>query len=392
MEPVRNNVRDLEVIVDQEKIQHLLKKYLANNTMYVKGGDPPAPVVIAGFNDLNILSVDMGQLTPGKDEELTLFRILGRYMHVQGVVIGPTGQGNLYTMQLKTAAIARMERSSQRFLIRQDEACLTNFRASKHSIDATLFNIPTSVKVNFSTVEQTLKAQHDFVKIDVFSGRGSLLDEVRKTGRSALLTDTREIESYRAPGEGYLDYHDALDDALRKTMEEYRRGKIISEIIVPVIYITHDLQSIPLGYIRVQSRSKHYTTDDVLQLREMAFQLVDRIRDSNTVFIQERQELINLSRGGLKCIINHPELREYLERQNGFTFDLLFKLQAPITLYGTIRGAYKMRESGDLILAVQISGSSSRGGEIKRFEEYVAKLEARHKEQLARQQSDGKTR
>lgn len=389
MEPVRIPVRDLEFISEPEKIQHLLAKYLSNNTLFVKGGDPPYPVKIAGVGELNVISVDMGQLEPEKESELTLFRILARYMHLVCTVIGPTGHGNLYTLQVKSAAIARVDRHAPRIPIQSDEAYITNFRASKHTIDATLFSIPTSVKVNFASVEQQLKGKHDFIKIDVFGPRGGVLDEVRKQGLPALLTDTQDAANYKSPGPGYLDYEAAVDDGLRKTIEEYRRSKIVSEIITPVIYITHDLQSIPLGYIRAQSRSRAYTEDDVTALRELAFQLVDRIRDSNTVFIQERQELVNLSRGGFKCIISHPELKEYLQRQNGFTCDLVFKMQAPITVYSMIKGAYRTRDTGELILAVQISGNSAREGEMKRLVDNVAKLEQKYRTALAQRNPGG---
>lgn len=382
MEPVRKSQRELEIIYEADKIQHLLKKYLANQTLFVQGYDPPHPVKLVGFTELNTVSLDMGQLEPAADAELTIFRILGRYMHLYCKFIGPTGQGNLYHAVVQHAAISRMDRSALRLPVQGDEIYLTNFRASKHTIDATLFNIPTSVKVNFGTVEQELKKKHDFAKIDVFAKRGDLLDEIRKSGLPVLVRDAREPAGFKPPGPGYFDYAAYLDDNIRKTIEQYRREKALSEIIVPVIYVTHDFSSIPLGYIRVQSRTRAYTEDDVAEIRELAFQLVDRIRDSNTVFIQEKQEVINLSRGGLKCLITHPELKEYLQRQNGFTFDLVFKMQAPITLYGVIRGAYATRGTGELTLSIQISGSSSRDGEMKRFLDNIQRYEARYIEQL----------
>jgi hypothetical protein len=43
MEPVRKSQRELEIIYEADKIQHLLKKYLANQTLFVQGYDPPHP-------------------------------------------------------------------------------------------------------------------------------------------------------------------------------------------------------------------------------------------------------------------------------------------------------------------------------------------------------------
>jgi hypothetical protein len=83
-------------------------------------------------------------------------------------------------------------------------------------------------------------------------------------------------------------------------MMEYKREKVVSEIIVPVTYITHDMTSIPLGYIHMQSKtqSQKYTEDKVLELQQLAFEMVDRIRDSNTVIMTHRETVLNLSRGG----------------------------------------------------------------------------------------------
>ncbi|MCB1314788.1 MAG: DUF1577 domain-containing protein [Leptospiraceae bacterium] len=380
MQHHRKDQRELEAITETEKIYHLIQKYLLNQTMYLRGFDPPYQVKIAGADKQNILSVNMGQYEPEEGQQITMFRILGRYMHLKCRVVKYTGQGNLYTVTVEQAAIARANRSALRLPIRHNEAHISNIRASKHTIDATLFNIPTSVKVNFSTYEQNLKGRFEFVKIDVFGKRGTVLDEIRKTGRTLFIRDTQNPDDYKARDDGFVDYAEYLDDDLRSSMIEYQRGKIKSDIIVPVNYITHDQSSIPLGYIQAQSKTEHLDVDKVLELREIAFEMVDRIRDSNTVLIQEQQPILNVSNGGLKVLITNQELREYLARQNGFTFDLFFKMQAPITLYGLIRSAYTGVDG--LTLGLQISGNSSRPGEIKRFKDNIANLERQLKETM----------
>ena len=120
--------------------------------------------------------------------------------------------------------------------------------------------------------------------------------------------------------------------------------------------------------------------------------MVEKIRGSNTVMIKEKQQVVNVSRGGIRVRITHEELRTYLARQNGFTFDLVFRMQAPITLFGQIRSQKKMA-SGELLLGVQIAGNSDEAS-YKRFlgnvdkmeQEAKARLEAK-KQQLKRARS-----
>lgn len=394
MEHIVENERDLEIVYETEKINHLLKRHLANRTMYVKGIDPPYPVKIAGFNEMNVLSVDMGgHFEPEKDQEVVLFRILGRYLHLSGMVLGSTGQGNLYTVAVQSAGIARTDRKNLRIPVNQDECHITNIRTSKHTIDATLFNVPTSVKVAFSTFEQQLRAQEPDaeIKIDVFGKRGSVLDEVHKHAKVLLVTNTQDPNAYGNTGreDHYIDYAEYLDDELREKMIEFQRGKIVSEVIVPINYITHDMSQIPLGFIQLKSRREHYDETKVAQLFSLARQLVKRIRDSNTVVIQERQEVVNLSHGGLKVRISHGELKDYLMRQQGFTFDLYFKMQAPITLHAMIRSAY-FAPSGDLTLGLQISGTGSGKEMLKRFEKNLAGMEEKLREDMAKRQAANK--
>jgi len=381
MEARRDTKRDLELITAPEKIQHLLKNHLAQKSMYVKGSAPPYEVRILETNAHNTITVDVGGLRPEMNDELVLFRILGRYIHLNCVVLGKVGSNHVFNMAVKSASISRKERLSLRVPVNDADVHVSNIRTGKHTIDATLFNIPTSVKVNFSTYEQRMKGMADIVKIDVFSGRGSIFDEVRKTGKMVLVRNAQKSECYSPENEACVDYAAFLEDGLKKKIEEMHRAKIKSEIIVPITYLSHDETRIPLGYIHLQSKTEEYSMDKALELQQLAFEMVDRIRDSNTVLISEKQEVINYSRGGLKVLIRNEELKNYLVRQNGFTFDLFFKMQAPITLYGLIRSAH-ITDDKNLILGIQISGNSSREGEMKRFMDNVEIQERKMKELL----------
>ncbi|MCB1174473.1 MAG: DUF1577 domain-containing protein, partial [Leptospiraceae bacterium] len=309
------------------------------------------------------------------------FRILGRYMHLECKVLRNNGQNNLFTLQILRAAIAKANRSSLRIPIKKSEAYISNIRTSKHTIDASLLNVPTSVKVNFSAVEQSLKNSADLIKIDVFGKRGTILDEIRATGQSLLIQDTSDPVSYSPPHSDLVDYAEYLDEHLDRTIQQYRNAKIRSEIIVPIIYYTHDNSPIPLGYIQIQSKSETFTMERLAALQQTASAMVERIRDSNTVLVQERQKIINLSRGGLKICIEHQDLKRYLAPMSGFTFDLFFRSQSPITLYANIRAAFKDRMD-DLILGLEISGNSSRKSEMKRFNDNLDQLESELRAQM----------
>lgn len=367
--------RDLETLNTPEKIQYLLKQHLGNRSLFLKDGDPPHEVRTKGVDANNVLMLDPGMVNWELDQKLSLYRVLGRYIEVHGKVISKT-EDQCWKVAVTHVLISKKDRQFHRIgFASADSAWISNVRTSKQTIDATLFQIPASVKVHFADYANRLKSRADVVKVEVYGQRGTILDEIKRTGKTLLVTNTDDENSFRAKSPHFVDYGQFLGTKLKEKVFEYRHKKIISEIIVPVVYITHDLVRIPLGYIQLQSSKENFNDDTVLELQQLAFEMVDRIRDANTVLVRDKQRIVNLSRGGLKLMIDHPDLRAYLVRQQGFTFDVFFKMQAPVTLYGVIRSAVTL-ENGNLLLGVQISGNSSREGEMKRFLDNVLRLES----------------
>ena len=374
--------RDLDKITQTNKINHLLKHHLTGKKMFLKGMDPPCEVGITGWQDDSaVVFVNSPVATLADGDSIELFRILGRYIELHCEVLNRLEAPGAYKLIVKHAGIAKKERKAMRIPVKDNEVYINNIRTSKNTIDATLFSVPTSVKVGFSTYENALKSRYDYARIDVFGKRGTVFDQIRKKGKVLLVSDTQNPETYKSPHPDCLNYADYLEDNLRNKIMEYKQNRVKSELIIPVNYITHDESVIALGYIQLQSRETPFTLQDVEELRRQAAEMVNRIRDSNTVLVQEKQPILNLSRGGIKAMITHHELQDYLLRQKGMTFDLFFKGQAPITLYGSIRSSHQA-EDGTLTLGLFISGNSFREGEMKRFIDNVQHKERQLKELL----------
>lgn len=375
--------RELDVISAPEKIRHLVSNYLINRSMFLRGTDPPRAVTVSAIEDSGNIVVYAQNVLFQKDEIMTLFRIMGRYIQFQCRVVAVREVG-YYELAVLEASIARSDRKVQRIPVAQDEMHINNIRTSKTAIEIGPHSIPVSIKVNFATLENKLKEKYDFIKIDAYGKRGSILDVIKKTGKTLLVMDTQDPQSYRPLMPEFVDYAEYLGDDLHRKILDFKQLKIVSEMIVPINYYSHDESAVPLGYMHVQSREKRLDMDSVLELQAFSFEMVDRIRDSNTVLIQTRQRVLDVSRTGLKILIDHGELCDYLIRQNGFTFDLFFKGQAPITIYGLIRSTHQAR-NGNLTLGVQILGNSAREGEMRRFMDNVLLMERRYKDWMKKE-------
>jgi hypothetical protein len=358
-----------------------LKSQFANRKLYVKYAVDKTVVDINEYLDDNTVMV---VTDPGYEHDGTLiiYGLSDKYLEVDLEVLEERGPG-YYRCKIKSARRATSGRRDLRFRISDEQAYASNFRISKHRIDVTGFKIPTSIKVLLDQFQTNNSGIADIVKVDVFNmeNRNNLLNLIRRTSKSLFISDTSNPESYRAITDDFIDlaelYGDQLGGYIKKNIERGYR----SIIIVPIIYINAAENSVPFGYIQVISKSETFGIDKVLELKDYTFKLVDRIRDANTELLQVHQEIVDISRGGAKLKITDANLKDYIKHAKGFIFDLVFKLQAPITIYGEIKVTYA-GEDDSVYVGVDFEGNSSRKDEMKRFYSILKPMEADYKARL----------
>ena len=231
----------------------------------------------------------------------------------------------------------------------------------------------------------------DFVKVDVFKPdeRDRVLLHIKKTGKTLWIADTSSDESYRALNDDFVDLHDLYGDDLHTVSKRYVEKGYTSILVVPIIYITEEATSVPFAYIQLVSKSKHFSLDDVLMVKDHSFRLIDRIRDANTIMVPVHQRILDISRGGVKLKITDKNLQKYIARAKGFIFDVVFKLQAPITIYGEVKVSYT-DEEGNLYVGVDFEGNSSRKDEMKRYYSILKPMEMEYKSRLLKSMKNRK--
>ncbi|WCL48342.1 DUF1577 domain-containing protein [Leptospira sp. GIMC2001] len=368
--------RNMDVFSEPEKKLHVLTKFLAGKDLKFKDLPERGKVILKKISpDGNkVLVTADAHSNLEINEKVTLFKILARYIQLDCKVIQSKGDNN-FVLAIERIGIANRDREAPRVPVPPGHVWITNILTSKASIDANMFIIPTSVKVNFSDYEIKLKNSCDFIKISTFkSDDPEKLRIVKKTQKIFLIEETQDPTSYTTtPSPDFLNYEEEIDTDFKSEIRKFKDGKIKSELIVPVIYVDLDEHAIPIGYVHMQSKTENFDLGKAMEIKTLTFEMVDRIRNSNTVTITERFPVLDVSAGGLKIKINHPDLNQTLPRLSGFNFDIFFKMQSPMTVYGTIRSITK-DEDGSLIMGIHLSGHSSRPGEKKRFLENLELL------------------
>ncbi len=239
-------------------------------------------------------------------------------------------------------------------------------------IDASLFNIPTLVKVSFEDYKTKLKT-FDFgiVEVDVFKpDLDEKFDLVKRSKKYIHIENTSDESSFTSKNENQIDVEDQINQEISTMIRKYKDEKILSEIIYPIVYINHSRQSIPLGYIWIRSKEKHLSTDTIEKLSELAKEMVARIKESNTVMTTEKFQILDISNNGVCVKITNPHLIQTLPKHTGFVFDIYIRMQGYFKVFGAVRWI-SYDSSGNLILGLELVAKSSFPGEREKFHKNV---------------------
>lgn len=374
--------RDFQDFDTIEDVVNLLKSQFTNRKMYIKYAVDKIEAAVNEYlpDGTVMLVTDHDYRHDG--ESIIIYGLSDKYIEIDFEVLEERGPGYFHC-KIRSARRAMSGRRDLRFKVEPDDVVATNFRVSKHTIDVSGLNMPTGIKVLLEQFQSKNSKMSDIVRVDVFKPdeKDRLLLNMKKTGKTLWIPSVAEEDSYRAVNDDFVDLAALYERDVERVMKRYIERGYRSILAVPVIYITEDSKSVPFAYIQLISKSRNFTIDDVLEMKNQAFKLVDLIRDANTHLIPLHQRVMDISRGGVKLRITDVNLQKYIRRSKGFIFDLVFKLQAPITIFGEVKVSYTDDE-GNLYVGVDFEGNSSRKDEMKRYYSILKPMETEYKSRL----------
>lgn len=381
MQVQERKAREFVAIEDQDEISALIETRLASKNKFLKNPIEKTQVSIREYKPDNTLDlVTDPEFEPGA-AAVTIYALLDSYIEIGLEIIEKIDAG-MFHCRITAVKKAVQGRKNLRFKITSDQALATNFRVSRQALDIGIFTIPTGIKVLLDQFQSSNSGMSDIVKVDIFRNDDNILIKgIKKGRRPVLITDTSKAECYGPAGDEFLDSRTLFGDQLEKVIKNNIDRGYKSILIAPILYIDDAENIIPFGYIQLVSKSSSLTTETASKLKKDSEKLVERIRDANTAFLTVRQEIMDISRGGARLRISDNELKKLLGKTPAFTFDLLFKLDAPITMYAQTCSSFT-DDNGRLVIGVDFQGNSSRKNEMKRFYSYIDPMEQNYKAQL----------
>ncbi|MDV6236009.1 DUF1577 domain-containing protein [Leptospira ellisii] len=374
--PSQKKTRELDTIRSPEQRKHIIEKHLLNQSLLIKGQESGISMIVRKYIDdgEKILVEYNGESEFSENQELLLYRVLAKYIQVECSFFRSLGpqQAELSVHQI---SIAKTNRAFPRYPVSDDAAHVTNINSSKTVIDASLFNIPTLVKVSFEDYRAKLKTYDlGLVEIDVFKPeQEEKFDLVKRTQKYIHIENTSDLQSYGSKNEKQISIEDEMNDEPELLARKYKDEKILSEIIFPIVYVNHSRQSIPLGYIWVRNKEKHLGADTVQKISELSKEMVARIKESNTVISTEKFQILDISNNGICIKVVDTQLVQTLPKHAGFVFDIYIRMQGYFKVFGAIRWI-SYDSTGGLILGIELVGKSGFPGEREKFHKNVELL------------------
>jgi len=376
MDFIERNKREADVIKNNKQVFHIINKYLLRKTLTLKEYPFKSQFFMenATESDESILlkSSEPNEFAIG--QALSLYIDLVKHIYLECTIVEIL---NSYETKLKVnwISIAKKSRIENRYPCNPNIAIVSKIISSKKFIDSNIFQIPTLVKVSFDDTESKLsKENFDIVNINIFDPK---LDQkfsvIKKTGKFLFIEDTNLESSYSKNTEDSLNFESDIDDEIKVEIMEYRKFKIVSELIVPILYEDDFQDSFPMGFIQIQSKTRLLTNEDVARVQLATKQCVNRIKESNIHETKEKFPMINLSNNGARILIQDEFLASTIPKLKNFVLDILFKSQAPFTVNGKIIWTSKISED-EIQVAVNFDAKSDNIGERMRFQKNIQLL------------------
>ncbi len=345
--------RKLEWFLNPDKIESIVDKHLMNQTVYIKSLENPPKIKFLEKNPNQTYLIESDILLE-TDQQIQCYKVLGRYLELYIKILTSGSKKGTYNIKVVRVGVSLIERESVRIPVLHNEVYLTNFLVSKHLIDPKTRIIPTTIKVGFSELENKIRTLYDYVKIDTFENFDLILDKIKKTGKFIYIQDTYNPESFNFSNEDCISLKEILKENLQQKIHEYRKNQVKSEIVGPIFYLAHDKNLISIGYIRISNKSKPLELEEINKIKQWNQELIKRMLQINTTTIQEKEQVLNISKNGFRARIQNLNLISYLIKQSGTYCDIVFRDQKPVSIFVEFKSSYR-HQDGKLDIGAKIT-------------------------------------
>ncbi|MGV3666693.1 MAG: DUF1577 domain-containing protein [Leptospira bouyouniensis] len=212
----------------------------------------------------------------------------------------------------------------------------SNFLIAKTNIDFSKLT-GVSSQVILSDIQRTVLRNYPQSKVVFLSGtiHSDEVELMKEHKKPIFVLDTETFESFNS--DEVFDPKKTFEDEflLDDKVNEYKRKKIGSYIYYPLFIQMKEMHF--FAYLSLETERTRIPSEVLDLFKEVERTFQERIMDSNTHILDIKQNVLNVSRGGVALEVNDMEIIKALKVKPTFTLDINFKLQAPIRMAVELR-------------------------------------------------------
>ncbi|TGL13957.1 DUF1577 domain-containing protein [Leptospira levettii] len=315
-------------------LPEFFKQMMAGNGLFLKGYDSPVKVKFKGERPDG---AHIWELETMPEMIETIFTIQATpSFHVEIDYEIQNQKDNL----LLGKAIDRRQTYTTRQDSRNEKVIgnvvASNFLIAKTNIDFSKLT-GVSSQVILSDIQKTVLKNYPQSKV-VFISSSTHSDEIdlmKEHKKPIFVLDTETFESYNS--DEVFDPKKTFEDEflLDDKVNEYKKKKIGSYIYYPLFIQMKEMHF--FAYLSLETERTRIPSEVLDLFKEVERTFQERIMDSNTHILDIKQNVLNVSRGGVALEISDMEIVKALKVKPSFTLDINFKLQAPIRMAVELR-------------------------------------------------------
>ncbi len=255
-------------------------------------------------------------------------------------------------LSAKQTSVLRSEDRNQKVY---GSVIASNFLIAKTNIDLSKLT-GVSSQVILSDIHRNLLKDYPNSRV-VFSANMVLGDEVeliKESKKPIYIINTNEMQTLKSSEFFDLKTSFEEDFILEDKIAEYKRRKMDSFLMYPIFIRMNDLHF--FAYLTMDQEKNPVPYEVYEKYKEVERTFQERIMDSNTHIVDIKQNIFNVSRGGLSIEVREREIIKALKVKPTMTLDVNFKMQAPLRMAVELKHMEEIRDY--FVIGCQIVGLS----------------------------------
>jgi len=231
----------------------------------------------------------------------------------------------------------------------------SNFLIAKTNIDFSRLT-GVSSQVILTDIHRNILKDYPKSKV-VFLANTELGEEVqllKENKKPIYVINTGIMESLRS--EEIFDPKSSFEEdfIIEDKIAEYKRKKMDSFIMYPIFIRMNELHF--FAYLTLDQEKSPIPFEVYEKYKEVEATFQERIMDSNTHVLDIKQNIFNVSRGGLSIEVRERDIIKSLKVKPTMTLDVNFKMQAPLRMAVELKHMEEVKDY--FVIGCQIVGLS----------------------------------